>query len=431
MAGRGGARIGASIVLALVLVVLGVLAQSPGRASGARADSSPASAEHGATLYNAAFGKKGLKGWTVFGPAWQVNKKGIVTYDRAGKGQVASLLLAPFSTQGLHDFSVQASIAVVGTHQYAINYGLVVRAQGPRGVYASVGEGVSPYDLDVDGPFLIWDTDSIAGAAVTLPPGYNRFRVDVHGTDFTLSVNGHRLVQFTIPTYGDSSTHVRVGVSAWASRVIYVKSFVVTRLAAAPPLPAAPPLKKVNLGVADGTAALPYLDGTYVTPGERAYLTSTSVRTVRASGFRLGYGVSFELDSPSNSPPTSGPYRVFSTVDAYRSSHMSAAALTKDLAAVKQRWAGSSTSSGDLTGLGDEAHDVVATYSEPNYSAQFPAREVTILYRRGPYEVRLIEDGVRAGTSRDDAISAATALATIIDQRIQAQAPSSTPATRS
>lgn len=170
----------------------------------------------GTTIYKAAFARDHLKGWTISaGPVWHVTRKGIATFDGSGSGMV----LAPFSTRGMHDFAVQASIRAVGTSSDSA-YGVLVRSRGLSGDLAFSGvEGgmsLSSSTPEFSRPLLSWNEDRIGGANVTLNTGYNTYRVDVHGADFTLTVDGHQIVQFTIADYGDASQYAQVGL--WSQK---------------------------------------------------------------------------------------------------------------------------------------------------------------------------------------------------------------------
>jgi hypothetical protein len=361
-------------------------------------------------VYKAAFGKKRLKGWVVAsGPAWHVGQKGIATFD----GSDAGTVLAPFSTHRMHDLSVQASIRVVGTStQYVSGYGVVVRAVGGTGVDG--GTFASSVDDRYNRPLLVWKGESVGGTNAILRPGYNTYRVDVHGSDFTLSIDGHQIIQFTITDYSDSSVYPAVGL--WSLyRKIQVKSFTVSRLRTAAPLPAAPPVKALDLAPADVPAGLSPLGGAYYTGQELDDLRNHPAGTENAEGLLLGYQASFGTASP----PTSGPFGLYSYVYAFRSSQDARSSLSRNWPRFQKEWSGPNFAASDVSGLGDEAHQYIVDYTETGYGPSVPSTMVGVFFRRGGYEINMFEDFVQGSMPRSAMAAQATALAKIVDGRIQ------------
>src|SRR5438270_2758269 len=168
-------------VPARVVSMPGVAAAAPVR---------PMSAS-GTVLFRGAFVKNHLDGWSVAsGHSWHVNKSGVAAFP-GGDG----VMLAPFSTAGRRDFSVQASIRAGGSSQIESGYGILVRAEGVRGVEG--GSFASSSGPAFNRPLIAWDHNTVGGADVPLGSGYNTCRLDGHGSGFTLYVDGKQLVQLT------------------------------------------------------------------------------------------------------------------------------------------------------------------------------------------------------------------------------------------
>jgi hypothetical protein len=372
----------------------------------------PAGTTRQRVLFQSTFRTTGLKGWIRTNRAlWHVTRGGIVTFD----GSTTGLILAPFSIAGVHDFAVQASLQAVGNADNPVSgYGVLVRG-GPNPSGISAGSFSSQDNSFFSGPLFVWGTDSIGGSAVPLHSGFNTYRVEVHGTDYTLAIDGKKAVQFTI---ADFSSGTRVGI--WSlNQKLQVKSFKVTRLAKATPLPALPPVKAVNLTAPDVASPLQVAFDHYYSNAELARAAGVPVVDLDDAGLLVTHEAAF---APAQ-PPQSGPYAVSSYVYGYSSTPAAATGLGNDWPDFQKRWAASLRfSAGDLTGLGDEAHQLSFDYTETGFGGSgFPATLVGIFFQRGAYEVTLFEDFV-AG-SRADMIAAATALAKVVDGRIQHVTP--------
>jgi hypothetical protein len=373
---------------------------------------SSATAKSGATLYSANFAKKRLKGWTVLnGLDRSVSNDGIVTLGGNGS------LLAPYQARGVHDYSVRAAIRFVGANSQLAGSGLIVRGQGSQGVFG--GTFSDPANLTLSFPTLFWNTDQIQAGAVSPHSGYNTYRLDAHGPDFSVFLNGQRLLQFTISEYGDAHTYAQVGLWNSGTGVIQVKSFTVTRLGRAPRLPAVPPVKKDSLTSSDVPQGLSEVVGAYYMPALIGFLPAGDVEKIDANGLILGYLADF------NAPklPASGPDFAVSYVYAYDSPQDAQAALTSDFAYFHDGWSlpqASNYAASDLTGLGDEAHAFTLDFVDNFYGSRTPTSLIGICFRRGAYEVNLFEQFAKPAPSRSDMMTAATGLAKIVDGRIQA-----------
>jgi hypothetical protein len=403
-----------TVLVALATLVVTTAVPCQTRAATGAEFRSRASQQSG-TLYQASFKKQGLKGWVEHGGGtWQVNhKKGIVAFSGATAGDI----LAPFSTGQIHDFAVDAKIKVIGSppHQ-ASGYGVEVRGSGPAagilgGSFLSVDSSLG--ERPFTEPMLVWGTNSVGGNLATLH-GFADVRIEVHGTDYTLSINGSQIVQFTIP---DFSMGTSIGI--WSiGQKLQVKSLQVTSLSPAPPLPAAPRVQAVNLGAADVPSALSKTVSHFYTFPDLSRLTGGSPTYGPEGALVLLHGAGYWAPSF----PSSGPYDITSIVFAY-SSQTTAHDLYTGIVAGGNGGAVSGNSNlteGDLSGLGDEAHRRIYDSPDPRYgNSTDQATEVDIFFRRGTYVVQLLEDFVQGSASRSDMIDQTTALAKIVDARIQ------------
>ena len=397
-------------LLAATLVLLSATVFLPGSAHAASTRVSSGVQQQSATLYQAQFKTKGLKGWTVRGrgSGWQVNRKGIVTFDG-----LPSELFAPFRSGSVRNFAVQATIKTVGKPTTPFSgYGLIVR--GTASAFSGIFGGFfySVADGGIVAPLLMWTSggtsDDVSGATATLHPGYNTYRLEVRDTDYTLLVNGQQIVQFKIT---DFTGGARVGIIGMEQK-LQVSSFKVTRLQAAAPLPTLPPVKAIDLDPADVPSVLQSVGGHYSTNELVSRLANIPLATLVSWGRIIGY----EAHYLAPTPPTSGPFYLIGFVDALTSSQGAKQDLTSDWTVLQKRWTGNTTfAAGDLSGLGEEAHQLAYDFSDSsgNYT------RVGVLFRRTTYEVVVVEDFIRGTVSRDDMVKQDTALAKIIDGRIQ------------
>jgi hypothetical protein len=116
---------------ARVLGVTGVLTLLTASTPGAVFAAPALPAGKSKVLYRASFATTKLKGWDTQGTSWHVSKKGIVQFTGSKTGE--GLLVAPFSTAGLKDFRVTASIAAGGKIDLTLNpfFGVFARRSGP------------------------------------------------------------------------------------------------------------------------------------------------------------------------------------------------------------------------------------------------------------------------------------------------------------
>jgi hypothetical protein len=368
-----------------------------------------AHAQPKSVIFKASFQKKGLKGW-IRGNAgdWHVTSKGVVAF----KGSQDELL-APISTAKVHDFAVQASIKPVGApSQPSSGFGVVVRAENP--VSGITGGSVYSNNLNYNLPLLLWKNESVGGTNVTLKPGFNTYRLEVHGADYTLSINGAPVVSFTIADFSDGGSYPLVGV--WGvNQKLQVKSLVVTRLGTATPLPALPPVRTINLAPADVPSILQPVGNSYFTDSELALIDKVGMDTITSTGLLVTYQANYAVTSF----PTSGAYGVFSYVYAYSSRQMAQNEFSIDWSRFQARWAQNTNySTNVVSGVGDDAHMLTYEYTETGASSQIKGTLVGIFFRRGIYEVTLFEDFVQGTVAPADTIAQATSLAKIVDDHI-------------
>jgi hypothetical protein len=353
---------------------------------------------------------KGLTGWTRGSAAsWKVTSNGLVT-----SSGTSDELLAPFSTAKLHDFAVQATIKPVGSPlQSTSGYGVVVRAKTPKNGIS--GGSVTSDNPEYNTPLILWNDNSVGGARATLTTGFNTFRMEVHGTDYSLSINGTHIVSFTIAGVSPAATFTHVGI--WTvGQKLQVKSLTVTKLGVANALTPRPPVDAVNLVTGDVPAGFQSLGNSFFTDEELAQLDDETADTVTSTGLLLSHQASFGAQSQ----PTSGPYAVNSYVYAYSSPETAAAALAGDWTteqAAKGQNPNYSTT--PLSGVGNEAYVLFYDYSESGYGTPFNGTLASIFFRSGSYEVTVFEDFVAGTVSQADMQADVTALAKVMDARIQ------------
>jgi hypothetical protein len=351
-------------------------------------------------LYRSSFGTTGLKGWHING-LWHAGTEGIVSFDGFFSGEI----LAPFSVVHLRNFRVEATIkavvpAIRPSDQEVQAYGLDLRAtrqkHGIRG-----GSFLSP---PYAGPNLAWSNQRVGGNDVTLGPGFNAYRVDVHGNDYTLSINGVQIVQFPITR---SSTGTRVGI--WSDhRQIEVKDFTVTRLGGAVRLGKVPPMQTLSLGRSDIPPSLRTSEGHYLTLEELARGGYESIDSMRARGQFLSYEAYYD-QAPS--PPTL-PEGLHVFMTAYTSLEAAQKALAEGVPGPDggpefDHWVVA-----DMSGLGDGAS--VLSYDYESFTIIF------ISLRRGPFVVTLITLFAKGFVSHSEMVNQTTALARIVDRHIKA-----------
>jgi hypothetical protein len=300
----------------------------------------------------------------------------------------------------------------IGPGTVGSGFGLAVRGNG-TGSGVAGGMRYPSSAFSANEPMLYWDGQTVGGKDFTLSPGYHIYRIDVRGTDYTLSIDGQTIVQFPIHV-----THVVPEVSIWSVHErLKIKSLTVTRLPGAAPLPSIPPVQSINLNSLDVPAAM----------SESAYYFLTSVEITQPSSFfgagsfnsgSLDLGHLAEFNAPA--PPSSGLIAIQSFVIKYTSTAGAQAVIAK-IWSDNQKIFGTdpSVSLSDLSGLGDEAH--VAISDDTTSLSGFVSNTVGILFRHGPYVVAFGEYFIRGTVSHSDELSRAETLTTTIDKRIQAQ----------
>jgi hypothetical protein len=280
---------------------------------------------------------------------------------------------------------------------------LVVRTAGD-GSGGVLGGIVYSVRLGDTVPQLVWGYDTVGGAKPAFPAGYSVYRLVVHKTDYTLFINGQQVVQFKL---ADARTGQRVGL--WTvNQAIQVTSFTVSRLQAAAPLP----VKTINLGPSDVPSPLLPQEGHYFSAEELSRVDNLPVSTLESRGFAAAYGVSYATQTL----PDSGPEFIDSVVNAATSPVAAQQQMARDLAH-DQAFAGklSNYTTGDLSGLGDQAHQL--RYDWSTASAQFT--RIDLYLTRGSYDIEIGEDFIRGTVSQADMVSQTLALAKIMDQRAQ------------
>jgi hypothetical protein len=372
----------------------------------------------GATPYRATFMTKGITGWSSPDKDdWSVNRKGILTFGRPRDGGLEGEIFAPVQTRAVRDFAVQATIKAVGNPYdlLAAGYGVIVRhSRSPSSGIRGGVQILNSYQTPVASlAQLAWGYDDVGGGLADVHPGYNTFLLVVHKTDFTLFINGTEFLQFTIPDYSDGT---RVGLWSIAQK-LQVKSFEVMRLRTFPPLPAMPPVKALNLGPSDLPGG--FLLGHY---SRRTDWTGSAdparVATLNSEGFIIDYGVTFTDAYAATDPAATDPIVVSSDVIAFTSPQGAQQELMLDWPSdqVDPLLSGATNLvRGDVNGLGDEAHQ--RSYDYGNAADGYTI--VDVLFRRGTYGVRIQEWFHQDKVSRPEVVARATALARIVDGRIQ------------
>jgi hypothetical protein len=406
--------------LATVTVLTVLLVAAPG--AHARSTKSVGRApNHATVLYRAPFKTHRLKGWTSYqegsatSSSWHVNRKGILIFD--GPAQGAAEVQAPFAVAHLTNFAVQAQIQVIGQPASGFSgFGIVVRNADQPAAFStgpSASGVMGGFYSSPGGAELVWYPDEVGGAAATLTSGYNTVRVEVHGNDYSLLINGKLIVSFPI-TLTRKGTHIGL----WAlSQKVRVKTFQVVRLSSAPALPALPPIKAQTLGPSDVPGGF-VLAGRadYFTPAEYVQLNTHAAET--AAGFVLGYGATYL----ASAAPTSGIYNVYSEVDAYTSAENAHAAVSTNWAktpALVKAGVPDATNydSGDVSGIGDEAHWFSFDTTETYYGTPFKATTMSIVFHQSTFQDLVSASFVQGTVSHDDMLKAVTAWARVVDDR--------------
>lgn len=369
-------------------------------------------------LYQAAFKTKRLKGWRADDLSqWHVSRSGVLTNNGSGTGNP---VLAPFSTKGISDFAVEASIASVPRITAAINgYGLIVRGQvhaagGIRGgswFSSAHGAAISAWN----GPYVVWGTpstpytESVGGTAPTRRSGYNTYRIEVHGTDYALYLNGHLVIRFPISEDGGK---VRVGLWSYGEK-IQVRSFRVIRLPSAPPLAALPPVKALNLGPIDVPANFQASTARYLTDEELYREVDPSLAAAnRSDGRIIGYDTYFS----AKHPPSAGLLEVEAYINAFKSAPWAHDWLALTRTSNQQICpTHANCTLGDLTGVGDEAYWVKVDYLDNGTNAT----EMLVNYHRGAYAGWIYGGYARGTVSQTDMLAQVTSWVKIVDGRIQ------------
>ncbi len=384
-----------------VALILGILPAHVTAAQTQLTTHAPAGSNRSSLLYRSTFGTTGLRGWHIHG-LWHAGSDGVAGMIGSNSGQI----LAPVSVAHLRNFRVTASIRAVGPpgpppspeiQAYGLDLRSTIWKPGVRG-----GSFLSyPYP----GPNLAWSNQRVGGNDVTLDPGFNTYRVDVHGNDYTLTINGLQIVQFPI---NPRSTGTRVGI--WSDhRQIEVKGFTVTRLGGAFPLQKAPPMQALSLGRSDIPRSLRAAGGHYLTLEELAREGTESIDAIQARGEVLSYDARYD----QTSGPSTLPWELAVSMAAYNSREAAQKALVEmefgpggpDNATVAH-WV-----VGDLNGLGDGAS--ILSYDSGGSTYVF------ITFRREAYVVRVVTVFLQGFVTHSEMVNQTGALAKIIDRHIR------------
>jgi hypothetical protein len=374
-----------------------VVAQAPG----AQAQFPSHAMSSQTVLYRSTFGNAGLKGWHING-WWHRGAQGIGSVIGLGSGEI----LAPISVSRLRNFSVLASIKAVDSpdqpaYSESQSYGLDVRAT----IWKPGVRGGSYLSYPYPGPNFGWSDQRVGGNDIILNPGFNTYRVDVHGNDYTLTINGVQIVQFPITRSGTGS---RVGI--WSDhRQIELRDFIVTRLGGTFPLRKAPPMQALLPSRSDIPRSLRAAGGHYFTPEELARDGSDSIDAIQARGEVLSYEARYD----QSGGPSTLPWLLNVTMTAYNSVEAAQKALVEASFgpgepdnAIVAHWVVS-----DLSGLGNGAS--VLSYDSGGSTFIF------ITFRRGPYVVRVVTLFLPGFVTHSEMVNQTTTLATIIDRHIK------------
>lgn len=364
-------------------------------------------------LYHDTFRSKGLTGWkTSNKKLWKAAKNGVLTFT----GTKASQIVAPFSTAHAANFAVVAKIKPLGkaTNTFS-GYGLVVRRSGSDTSTGILGGSFFiAGDANATEPRFLWGLDDVAGTDVKPKAGYNTYRIDVRGTDYSLSINGKLVVNFVIPDFASGTS-----IGIWdAFNKIQVKSFRVLNIAATAPPTVLPPVKAINLAPTDVPSSLQPAGGHYSTNEELARLAKVPVSSLVSAGRLIEYQVEYAVANT----PTSGVVSVDSFVTAYNSAQNAQAGLTQLWSNAQQTYTGAPNYSAAtaVTGVGDEAHQLSFDFNDPSGNSTISG----LFFRRGNYTVSVYVQVVQGTVAPADLTKQTVTLGQVVDQRIQ-QAPQS------
>jgi hypothetical protein len=268
-------------------------------------------------IYQSTFAKTGLAGWSFQGKkGWTVSSDGTVTFD----GHAHSELLAPLRTAHLRDFAIEAEIETLGTTSaQGFGYGLIVR--GKRAKFSGIQGGMAISDpKQVVEEELMWNGLQAGGAFQEPHEGFNLYRLEVHGTDYTLVVDGLETVRFRIEAFKKGTF-----AGIWSgSYKIRVRSFRLLRLGRVATSPKVPPLKTLNLQPSDVPSGLRPAFGHYWTNDEVADDNQVPLSEILASGRIATYEVGFE------DPARTGLYGLSSFLGVFSTAAEATSALSRN-----------------------------------------------------------------------------------------------------
>jgi hypothetical protein len=352
-----------------------------------------------ALLYRSDFSKTGLAGWNTGGNPWKVSR-GELTYDGVG----SSSIIAPFVAKE-RDYAVIARIKAIaprGRSRADRSFGVFVRKT--RAAHSGVFglSNFTPVPL-YTGPVLAFGLDSVGGADIEPHAGYNGYRLDVHGTDYTLSINHKQAVHFVMPEYKDG-TLVGIASTLYA---ISVKWFHVIRLPSRHPTDApVPRVKRANINETD-TAPLVQVYGHFFNNVETARLRKVPLQSVVDSGRTISYDAQFQ---PTGRTVPYGLKYIDCSITGFVSVAATRAGYTRELGLVRDVYGHfQSYKATKIGGLGDEA--TVARYGNRTRS------RAGIVFRQGTYLVSMRFDF--SGPIYQAGATHASQLATLVALRLK------------
>lgn len=338
---------------------------------------------------------------------WTVSKR-VLAYQ----GDQNDAVFAPYKLRGTN-FAIQAQIKNNGPSGIATNlpgYGLVVRTRISDPHTSVVGGSYFSDNGEDINPELYWNGQTVGGTAFDPKSSWHLYRLEVQGDQYTLLIDGKKMVQYTIPDYPHPT---RVGVFSTYYK-IQVRNFRIEAMGAATShVTTAPELRRFNLTLAD----LPtdgYFDSYlshWFTNEEAARIRNVSLDSLVTRGRIIAYETDFYVLSPEYTD-------VYCSVTAFTSPAGAQADMSDRLIHFRQVYSTDPQFKNyrDLGGLG--IGDSSGGFSFEYTVAGLHIRTVVIYVQRGRY-VTTLRIPFYASFPIDQNLAISTSLAKIIDARIQ------------
>jgi hypothetical protein len=366
----------------------------------AAAPLAPASMSPRQALYTWKLPKSGHIG------AWSVGKD-ILHYD----GRSAGRLTAPFNVAGITDFSVQAQMRSHGpgpVYATLSGFGLLLQPSNAD-PHASITAGSFFSDSSEDNnPEIAWAGQTIGGTAFSPGSAWHTYSLDVHGSQYSLSIDGKEMVTAAIPGTAAPS---RVGVFSLYYQVD-VRHFSVARLSVVTPqTPLDSAARASNLTVTDLPDSgyyQPYLRHWY-TDEEVARERGVSLSSLQPLGRIASYGTEFFARSREVND-------IYISVTSYSAQTGARQDMVARMKVLRQN-VPQHTAYADLTGLslGDLSDGYRVDISQSGISLE--AIIVYVVHGRYTYFLRIAFDPLFSPDSAKN-LAFTLSLAHIIDARI-------------